>query len=70
LDLAKEMGNKCLKYNKANLNAEELMGLISEKMNLLNEAVVFYENSWKLSNHSSAQIGYSQAKYNRLIGID
>jgi hypothetical protein len=52
------MCNKCLKYNKSNLNAEELMGLINEKLNLPNEAVVYYENAWKLSNHSSASIGY------------
>eukprot|EP01022_Parablepharisma_sp_SALTPOND_P023515 TRINITY_DN4_c0_g4_i1.p1 TRINITY_DN4_c0_g4~~TRINITY_DN4_c0_g4_i1.p1 ORF type:complete len:1365 (-),score=175.90 TRINITY_DN4_c0_g4_i1:25171-29265(-) len=59
IDLAKELCGKCLKYNRANQNAEELMGLVKEKTNLPSEAIVHYENAWKLSNHTSATIGYT-----------
>ncbi len=51
------MCTKCLKYNKANLNAEELMGLIYERKNMLNDAIKYYENAWKLSNSTSSSIG-------------
>jgi len=58
VDVATELCGKCLKYNRSCQNAEELMGLISEKSNLPQEAIVHYENAWKLSNGTSATIGY------------
>ncbi len=61
MDLAQEMCAKCLGYNRSNLNAEELMGLIKEKQNDLPQAVGFYDHAWNLSNHTSATIGYRLA---------
>ena len=37
------------------------MGLVKEKMNLSNEAIVSYENAWKLSNQSSVSVGFHLA---------
>jgi len=58
LELANELCEKVLKYNKGNQNAEELMGLIKEKQGNPNDALVHYENAWRISSHTAATIGY------------
>jgi tetratricopeptide repeat protein 21B len=47
-----------LKYNKSQTKAEELMGMVKEQEQIYVEAAQHYEKAWKLSNNSSASIGY------------
>jgi len=56
-ELAKQLCEKCVKYNKSNQSAQELMGLLKEKANSLDDAIQHYEAAWKLANRNSATIG-------------
>eukprot|EP00826_Nyctotherus_ovalis_P013769 TRINITY_DN1376_c0_g6_i1.p1 TRINITY_DN1376_c0_g6~~TRINITY_DN1376_c0_g6_i1.p1 ORF type:complete len:1241 (-),score=463.36 TRINITY_DN1376_c0_g6_i1:317-4039(-) len=56
-EVTKQLCEKCVKYNKSNQNAEELIGLLREKANMTEDAIKHYEAAWKLANHNSATIG-------------
>ncbi|EFJ52945.1 hypothetical protein VOLCADRAFT_78980 [Volvox carteri f. nagariensis] len=60
-DLAQDLCQKCLKYNKSCAKAWEIMGQIMEKEQAYKDAADHYENAWKHENQASAQVGYKLA---------
>ena len=57
-DLAEGELKKCLKYNKSNIKAEELMGLIKEREKAYVDAADHYSNAFKMSNKKNAGVGF------------
>eukprot|EP00742_Colponemidia_sp_Colp-10_P005614 GILJ01006001.1.p1 GENE.GILJ01006001.1~~GILJ01006001.1.p1 ORF type:complete len:1335 (+),score=250.67 GILJ01006001.1:335-4006(+) len=57
-DLAQEQCKKCLLYNKSCGKAWEYMGLIMEKEQSYKDAAEHYEKAWKISNETSASVGF------------
>ena len=54
-DLAEAELKKVLKYNKSNVKAEELMGLIKEKEKAYVDAAEHYDKAFKMSNNKNLQ---------------
>ena len=65
------MLRKCLKYNKSNIKAEELMGLIKEKEKNFAFAAQHYQKAFSMSNNKNGGVGFRLAfnylKANRLV---
>ena len=70
-DLAEAELKKVLKYNKSNVKAEELMGLIKEKEKAYVDAAEHYDKAFKMSNNKNANVGFRLAfnylKANRFV---
>lgn len=70
-DLAEAELKKVLKYNKSNVKAEELMGLIKEKEKAYVDAADHYDKAFKMSNNKNANVGFRLAfnylKANRFV---
>ena len=70
-DLAEGELKKCLKYNKSNIKAEELMGLIKEKEKAYVDAAEHYQKAFVMSNKKNGGVGFRLAfnylKANRLV---
>ena len=70
-DLAEGELKKCLKYNKSNIKAEELMGLIKEKEKAYVDAATHYFKAFEMSNKKNGGVGFRLAfnylKANRLV---
>jgi len=64
-DLAEGELKKCLKYNKSNIKAEELMGIIKEKEKAYVDASEHYHKAFEMSNKKNGGVGYRLA-YNYL----
>ncbi|PNW81978.1 hypothetical protein CHLRE_06g268800v5 [Chlamydomonas reinhardtii] len=60
-DLAQDLCQKCLKYNKSCAKAWEIMGQIMEREQAYKDAADHYENAWKHENQASAQVGFKLA---------
>jgi len=60
-DLAQDLCQKCLKYNKSCAKAWEYMGAIMEREQSYKDAADHYEKAWKHENQASAQVGYKLA---------
>mmetsp|Transcript_13183 Transcript_13183/g.20530 ORF Transcript_13183/g.20530 Transcript_13183/m.20530 type:complete len:118 (+) Transcript_13183:3631-3984(+) len=60
-DLAEAELKKCLKYNKSNIKAEELMGLIKEKEKAYVDASEHYAHAWEMSNKKNGGVGFRLA---------
>lgn len=60
-----------VKYNKSNVKAEELMGLIKEMEKSYTEAAEHYDKAFKMSNNKNANVGFRLAfnylKANRYV---
>ena len=70
-DLAEGELKKVLKYNKSNVKAEELMGLIKEKEKAYVDAADHYEKAYRMSSNKNAPVGfrlaYNYQKANRFV---
>jgi tetratricopeptide repeat protein 21B len=70
-DLAETELKKVLKYNKSNVKAEELMGLIKEMEKAYVDAADHYDKAFKMSNKKNAAVGFRLAfnylKANRYV---
>eukprot|EP00955_Chlamydomonas_euryale_P102383 365417-Chlamydomonas_euryale.AAC.4 len=55
-DLAQDLCQKALKYNKSCARAWEYMGAIMEREQSYKDAAEHYEQAWKHENQSSAQV--------------
>ena len=70
-DLAEGELKKCLKYNRSNIKAEELMGLIKEKEKAYVDAATHYYQAFEMSNKKNGGVGFRLAfnylKANRLV---
>lgn len=70
-DLAEAELKKCLKYNKSNIKAEELMGLIKEKEKAYVDAADHYQRAFTMSNKKNGGVGFRLAfnylKANRFV---
>jgi Tfp pilus assembly protein PilF len=55
-DLAQDLCQKCLKYNKSCAKAWEMMGAIMEREQSYKDAADHYEKAWKHENQASAQV--------------
>jgi len=60
-DLAEAELKKVLKYNRSNVKAEELMGLIKEKEKAYVDAAEHYERAFKMSSNKNAAVGFRLA---------
>lgn len=60
-DLAEKELEKCLKYNKSNIKAEEFMGLIKEREKAYVDAAVHYKNAFEMSNQKNGGVGFRLA---------
>ena len=60
-DLAEAELKKVLKYNRSNVKAEELMGLIKEKEKAYVDAADHYARAFKMSNKRNAAVGFRLA---------
>ena len=60
-DLAEAELKKVLKYNKSNVKAEELMGLIKEKEKSYVDAAQHYSRAFAMSNRKNAAVGFRLA---------
>lgn len=60
-DLAEAELKKVLKYNKSNVKAEELMGLIKEKERSYVDAAGHYEKAYRMSSNKNAAVGFRLA---------
>jgi tetratricopeptide repeat protein 21B len=60
-DLAHDLCQRCLKYNKSCAKAWEIMGAIMEREQAYKDAADHYEKAWKYENQASAQVGYKLA---------
>lgn len=60
-DLAEAELKKVLKYNKSNVKAEELMGMIKEKERAYVDAADHYAAAFKMSTNKNAGVGYRLA---------
>lgn len=60
-DLAEAELKKCLKYNKSNIKAEELMGLIKEKEKAYVDAAEHYQRAFTMSNSKNGGVGFRLA---------
>lgn len=70
-DLAEAELKKCLKYNKSNIKAEELMGLIKEKEKAYVDAAEHYQRAFTMSNKKNGgvgfRLGFNYLKANRFV---
>jgi tetratricopeptide repeat protein 21B len=70
-DIAEQQLQKCLKYNKSMVKAEEYMGLIKEKERIYVDAANHYEKAWQMSNKKNGAVGFRLAfnfmKANRFV---
>jgi len=57
-DLAEAELKKVLKYNRSNVKAEEMMGLIKEKMLAYVDAADHYEKAFKMSQSKNPAVGF------------
>ena len=55
-DLAQDLCQKCLKYNKSCSKAWEFLGAIMEREQAYKDAAGHYEQAWKQENQASAQV--------------
>ncbi|CAG9463601.1 unnamed protein product [Pedinophyceae sp. YPF-701] len=60
-DLAQELCERCLKYNRSCSNAWDLLGQILEREGAYKDAAEHYHSAWELENRSSASAGYRLA---------
>ncbi|XP_048367165.1 tetratricopeptide repeat protein 21A [Sphaerodactylus townsendi] len=60
-DLATELLDRCLRYNKSCSKAYECLGFIAEKEKAYREAAANYEFAWKYSNQSNPAVGFKLA---------
>uniref|UniRef100_A0A7S3VHC1 Uncharacterized protein n=1 Tax=Dunaliella tertiolecta TaxID=3047 RepID=A0A7S3VHC1_DUNTE len=60
-DLAQDLCQKCLKYNKSCAKAWEYMGAVMEREQSYKDAAEHYEKAWKHESQQSAQVGYKLA---------
>uniref|UniRef100_A0A7S0S5T6 Tetratricopeptide repeat-like domain-containing protein n=1 Tax=Chlamydomonas leiostraca TaxID=1034604 RepID=A0A7S0S5T6_9CHLO len=60
-DLAQDLCQKCLKYNKSCAKAWEHMGAIMEREQAYKDAAEHYEKAWKHENQASAAVGFKLA---------
>ncbi|XP_069503848.1 tetratricopeptide repeat protein 21A isoform X2 [Ambystoma mexicanum] len=66
-DIATELLNRCVQYNKSCCKAYEYLGFIMEKEQSYQDASANYELAWKYSNRSNPTIGFKLA-FNYLKG--
>lgn len=64
-DIASDLLQKVLKHNKSSYKAYELCGQIAEKEQSFKSAAVHYEQAWKFSGKTKANIGHRLA-YNNM----
>ena len=57
-DLAQDLCQKALKYNKSCAKAWEFMGAVMEREQSYKDAAEHYEKAWKHENQASAQVGW------------
>uniref|UniRef100_A0A2K5RPC0 Tetratricopeptide repeat domain 21A n=1 Tax=Cebus imitator TaxID=2715852 RepID=A0A2K5RPC0_CEBIM len=60
-DLASELLQRCVRYNKSCYKAYEYMGFIMEKEQSYKDAVTNYKLAWKYSHHASPAVGFRLA---------
>ncbi|XP_063518084.1 tetratricopeptide repeat protein 21A isoform X7 [Pongo pygmaeus] len=60
-DLALELLQRCVRYNKSCYKAYEYMGFIMEKEQSYKDAVTNYKLAWKYSHHTNPAIGFKLA---------
>uniref|UniRef100_A0A452F395 Tetratricopeptide repeat domain 21A n=1 Tax=Capra hircus TaxID=9925 RepID=A0A452F395_CAPHI len=60
-DLASELLQRCVKYNKSCCKAYEYMGFIMEREQSYKDAATNYELAWKYSHYTSPAIGFRLA---------
>ncbi|XP_070632170.1 tetratricopeptide repeat protein 21A isoform X2 [Bos indicus] len=60
-DLASELLQRCVKYNKSCCKAYEYMGFIMEREQSYKDAAANYELAWKYSHHTNPAIGFRLA---------
>jgi tetratricopeptide repeat protein 21B len=60
-DLAEAELKKVLKYNRSNVKAEELMGLIKEKEKAYVDAAAHYDRAFQMSNRKNCAVGFRLA---------
>ncbi|KAL6760145.1 intraflagellar transport protein [Haematococcus lacustris] len=60
-DLAQDLCQKCLKYNKSCAKAWEYLGSIMEREQAYKDAAEHYEAAWKHESQASAAVGYKLA---------
>ncbi|KAM9601421.1 tetratricopeptide repeat protein 21A isoform 2-T2 [Trichechus inunguis] len=60
-DLASELLQRCLQYNKSCSKAYEYMGFIMEKEQSYKDAATNYELAWKYSHHAHPSVGFKLA---------
>ena len=60
-NLAQDICQKCLVYNRSNAKVWEILGLIYEKSSEYDRAAECYEKAWKLEFEASAVIGFKLA---------
>lgn len=60
-DLAEAELKKVLKFNKSNVKAEELMGLIKEKEKAYVDAAEHYDKAFKMSHFRNGAVGFRLA---------
>lgn len=64
-DLAQDLCQKCLKYNKSCAKAWEMTGAIMEREQSYKDAAEHYEKAWKHENQASAQVCWAAAMWER-----
>jgi tetratricopeptide repeat protein 21B len=55
-DLAQELCQRCLKYNKSCAAAWETLGAIMEREQSYKDAAEHYESAWKYQHYASPQV--------------
>ncbi|XP_049726818.1 tetratricopeptide repeat protein 21A isoform X1 [Elephas maximus indicus] len=60
-DLASELLQRCVQYNKSCSKAYEYMGFIMEKEQSYKDAATNYELAWKYSHHAHPSVGFKLA---------
>lgn len=75
-DIASDLINKIIQYNKACVKAHEYLGFIAEKEQRYKEAANSYELAWKFGGKSNPTIGFKYSycllkckKYPEAVGI-
>merc|ERR1719313_3311858 len=60
-DQAQDLSKKCIAFNKACVQAYDMLGQIYEKEASYSDAADHYANSWKYSGEASPMVGYKLA---------
>jgi len=60
-DLAQDLCQRCLKYNKSCAKAWEILGQVMEREQAFKDAAEHYERAWKHENQARPQVGYKLA---------